>query len=545
LRSGSTGHDIVAKLESGSASDTAENLAADAASDPAIIYDLAIVGCGVAGTRTLIEVLAELAQRARDTAQQSAPTKILVCDASGDFGPGLAYGAPSGRSTLLIAPVGSAVPEDEREDLLTYLLAGRATWVAELEANPRTRAWARRHAGEIKRGELAQLCLPRYLIGEFLQARLATAVADAHAAGSAEIHFRPDEVQQLSRSGAHLELLREVPQERRIARARVLVLAVGIPFPALLPGLVDDDAVIANLYEPSIDANLARLAAHVRRPGATLHILGSHAAATEVLFCLSTMPTFLEKLGRIVMLSTSGELPDPFGTPRPERVTFPHVEQLYRAQQIHDADEAAAALLADIAAMRRAGLTTADYRELAQRIMQGILELLPGDEQKKFLERYSATMVRRVLGGGGDDYLTAAYRLRQIGKLVLKKGAFDSVQRDDSGTLFVRYHDADGENVVEEATDAVIRCLGSGTCDNTANRLLVNLRSDHELNFRLNGSQRGFEVDDEFQAAENVFILGSLLTGLTNSSAPILDFENTARLWQLAKPVAQAIVRRL
>jgi len=87
----------------------------------------------------------------------------------------------------------------------------------------------------------------------------------------------------------------------------------------------------------------------------------------------------------------------------------------------------------------------------------------------------------------------------------------------------------------------VINCTGADDLDKSTSRLIYNLV--HNGIAKVNLSGKGFYVNEKFEAAPNLYIMGPLLGGNMNERIHFWHLENASRLMYLAPFLAECLLQ--
>lgn len=508
---------------------------------PEDIVDLAIVGGGVSGSLSLVHFIHGL-HAERKTMRK--PLRIILFDGDGQFGAGLAYGTRSGAGALLISPLKGAVPEAASAELFRFLLAYREQWTAELEQDPINRVWLSRHRAAVDAGRFEDLYLPRMLLKAFFRKKLDDAVQIAADQNIADIQFITATVRKIIREDTGFAVQYSSDTALSCVHSRRVLLAAGLIPPPPRTGFPKRDDIIGNIYAPSLPENVQRLTSifSTGKASGRLVLVGSNAAALEMLYHIRHTKALRKSVTAISMISTSGRLPDLWREPFQTPTDFPQLAALQRDHRDKNADDVIAAALADIVHVRKMGYLTVDFsRPLLERVFS-CLAKMPYTDQRNFMERYSQQIIRQVGNVAGADYLDAAHELVADGTLQLIRGRYRQTQCPAGGEPEIEYQAAEDGKFSYVSASAVVLCTGYPALQLTADPLITQLYTDPTCGMRINQGGRGFDVDDHFQAVPGFFVLGSLLSGICNAYGAYFDLENTARLWMLSELVARELV---
>jgi uncharacterized NAD(P)/FAD-binding protein YdhS len=453
---------------------------------------------GVANTFTLIEYLGRLQPGL-------PPARVLLIDRGPDFFGGVAYGARSGDSGLIISRLADFLPPSHEQSFREWLAA--------------TSEPAFGHAGD-----LDDVFLPRYIFGRYLEHIALDAIAAAHERGVASCESVVAEVVDLEPTADGFRITAVDPKGRtdRLGARRV-VLGIGrTPSQRLLETVSaaprPDLAVIDDPFEPGVAQMLQRIrtAAAQRAAPARVVIAGSNAGALDVIFNLMNDPVAAAAIGTVELVSPSGALPQLFHrTPEDaRRFESQALDALARRDRIL-ADDILEAVASDIEGAHGAGLTITDtFGDISSRFL-ALLDRLSPAEKLRFATDTGpriGALQRKV----GYDYWKVVDQLAGEGRLVLTRGTVPP---------------GGGEYVARDDVLAVINCSGSErlTDPDLHSSLLRGLIDRGALT--PTGSGFGVRVNDDLEAdVPGLYVIGPQLTGNVVDGSPTWNLEHCGRL---------------
>ncbi len=270
--------------------------------------DLAVVGVGLSGARAIKELIDLLAASQRCFPR---PLRVALIDPAGEPGRGVPYGTRSDRRALLIETLEETrCPEFARWiDANRQLLAGM-----ERSSDADDRAWYRRNAAALARGELAQLYLPRHVFGTFSALELEAALERGRARGLLSATTRRAEVIDIEplSSGYRLRCA-----DGGLLDCGHVLLAVGsIPrgdqFLRALDAGLQHRYISDHTYCGSFRLRDALDEFQRRAPAGPVRlvIIGAAASAIESLYCAMNHPPLSQRIESVITISRSGMLPN-------------------------------------------------------------------------------------------------------------------------------------------------------------------------------------------------------------------------------------------
>lgn len=499
------------------------------------VEDIVFVGAGVSASYTLLGVLERLAEREQPT---SEPLRITVVERSEDLFAGLAYGARSGPTSLVITTLKDFLAPTERAQFVTWLQARGEGAFDEFRAGggTLTAQWLEANAAAIAAHDWDDLYLPRRLFGVYMRERLDAAIAAARQSGTADVRTVQGEARAVAPDGDRYAVTIDGAPEA--VPARHVVLALGsLPSRAVTAQWASKPAVVIDdPYVPSMPRNVQRILAAadgLDHPAKVL-LVGGNASIMELLYLLADRGGEDFAAAELYVLNPRGALPAQLTDPDPTVRFVPAALHALRgraaltAQDIHDA------AVADIETAERDGVAVGDSLGPIGEAMSELLATLDAAQQQAFAG-YWAVEIGRRQRRSGVEYSTAARSLREDGRLRVIAGTFDpatgTVRTDTDEALpdsfDVVVNGSGSVPLAEMAADTLPgQLLGSGLCTTT------------ELG-------RGLRVQDSFEAAPNLYVMGPLLAGNILRGRPIWHMEHCGRVESFSQLLADTLAERL
>jgi uncharacterized NAD(P)/FAD-binding protein YdhS len=195
------------------------------------------------------------------------------------------------------------------------------------------------------------------------------------------------------------------------------------------------------------------------------------------------------------------------------------------------------ALARDFAVGRGRGHTAVDLMPAIGPPFDELLAGLPAAEKRRFTES-DFIVYRRLVRHTSPDYAAAADRLARTGQLRCVRGrVVDLIARP--GRLDVRIERDAAPHTLRAA--AVVDCRGFTGVRRATNPVVADLIGSGAV--AANPCGRGLLVNDRFEAAPGLFVLGPALAGtaLPNIAVHIWSLENIPRIHALAERVAAGL----
>ena len=504
-------------------------------------FDLVVLGSGIACTLTLSSLLARFEPGA-------APVSIAVVEKNGEFWRGLPYGRPSSPNSLIITTLGEFVPDEERDEFIGWLKATRQHWTAELARNGGAAAqnWLASNTAAMDADDWSEIYIPRILYGDFAEAKLMAAIAQAERGGRARVSLIRGEAVDVARDGNGFEVRIRRGGDATSLDARRVLLAIGSPPFRMLNGADDLECLyINNAYNPSLPANLASVETRLRdaQPGArNLLIVGSNATSLEILYLVARDPSLRDAADKVVVLSTGGRLPQKMTRERFREAAFPNVEAL-RTATTYSALDCVEAAEADVAGLDPAVRVGDTFHHLSGLVVEAV-DRLSHDEKRRFYNTYGMRFTR-LIRRAGAEYSDAAADLVESGKAQLLAGVFETLKSDGGAARVVYTPEAQKTMTTHPLSfAAVVNCTGFEELSSASSSSLIANLCKRGL-AEVNDTNRGFAVGEDFQAGDGIFVCGPLLGGVFNATAKFWHVENVRRIQTIAKMIAVPLASSL
>ena len=516
-----------------------------AAADGVLTVDIALIGAGVASAFTLLQTLDRL-----DAAPgRRGVVRIAVIDSHAESWTGIAYGDRSSVNSLLIHSLQEFLPAALAPDFFAWLDASFGDWAQAMAetGGPAAEAWLARNAAAIAERRWGDLFLPRRAFGDFFKVLMDNRIRVANRSGRFDIRRITGEVRAAERTGLAyaLTLAGAADIPARIVAGRV-VLGIGSPpfrrFPRESAPECAGVLWIDDLYDPSLDQNMARIRGHLSGAPAprTLVVVGSNASGLEMLYMLARMPDLQAVVDRAVCISHTGRLPEYAAPIDLGPVQLDRLERLL-GDPATSSDVLFAAIEADIAALPAQNIRPLEAFPKISSHVVSILSVMDVAEVRAFhLHRGMAftRMVRRA----GAEYVGASEDLIACGRLQLVAGSFLGVGRDPTHPAAASYRPADGgaPAILPGPVGVVVNCsgfedLGPGCSSPLVRQLIVSGQC------AVNPTGRGLLVNDDFEAAPGLHVMGPLLAGAFTARLRTWHIENARRIFDSAGELAEVL----
>jgi uncharacterized NAD(P)/FAD-binding protein YdhS len=493
-------------------------------------FDLAFIGGGISCSFTWQALLPSIAgQRLR----------FVMLDRDGSLGTGVPYGTYAQPAYLLNDVVSWNDTPTGELGWLPWLKAEKQRWLPQLAASddPAIIQWLTRYRGALDRDQLEHVFMPRYVFGQFLRERFERHLGKVTQQGH-QFTLLSAEVTDIERGSDGAFSIAHSGSTPRI-RARNILLGIGLPVSNRWPQLND-----APGYISIHDVHTKDLAARVRsaRPGSgnlDVGILGGGPSAVEMAYRWLTHPELTSRLRKLVIVTTSGNVPQVGTETTSESVFNPRHMAALMARETIDAGQVFNALRDDVLQVRATGFPWLCALPVLHAHQTSLLKLLSVAEKRRYLLQFS-NQLGSILKSSSIDY-EQMLRAHEGSGVVLRAGHVDSVNRSNDRFEIVS-SDRSGSGSTD-LVDIVINCLGTRDLRNTEYPLLSKILERGLV--RINEVGRGLQVDENFVASPGIFVLGPLLAGTANRKFVMMRLENIVKIFGYSGQVAAAIAQSL
>jgi uncharacterized NAD(P)/FAD-binding protein YdhS len=508
------------------------------------IADISLIGSGFATTITLIEVLDKLSN-------SPLPTKkltVAVIEKYHEFWKGIPYGTRSSINALTITSVQDFIYEPERALFFEWLKSNKKAWISYYQEHGGIIAdnWLKNNLPLIEHEEWENIYVPRFLFGNYLTQKIMRLLKIAEEKQLVEIKLVQAEAIDIRvmPGGLH-EIILEHPDNKlsKIISRKVVVATGSAPVKKMYEITGNKTFYVNDMYEPSVSDNINLLHTCLRNKREVgernILIIGSDASSIELLYLIQGITEFRELINKMVIISTSGSLPYYTSTEiLPDHPT-PNLDKV-KASVEYTIEKLVEGAALDIELAMENGANM-DYVATIISQTLALLEVLGDDAKKHFFAIY-AIRLRNMFRRAGPEYRNAAQLLIDFQKVIMVKGIFLNICSLEKGN-YLNYLDLETaqQRTYPIEFSAIINCSGPADLGRSSSRLLFNLVNKNIC--RMNLSGKGFEVNEKFEAAPNIYIMGPLLGGNVNKLIHFWQLENAARLSYLAPYLAEELLK--
>lgn len=500
--------------------------------------DILIIGSGIACTSTLVEVF----KRVLDNPKPEHKLRVTVIEKHNEFWLGIPYGSRSSLNALTITSINDFfTDENERSLFFTWFKQNKSELLNWYRNNggQSARQWFERNQTALETEDWKNLYMPRYICGKYQQNKFDSVLEKVKEADLAELQLIQAEATNISPKNNSYNVTYETADKVvSVISALKVVLATGsAPVKDIELPSDSNVALINDLYCPGAITNIKKLAAALADTNAeadrNVLIVGSNASSIELLYLLAGLPDVTNLINKLVVISKSGLLPYHIIKGSTDSYPTDHLDKVkadggYTIQTLVDAAKK------DINAAVKDGVAVSHIDKIIGYTIQ-LLQPLSDDDKKAFIGVYGMQL-SNLFRRSGVDYKTGEGLLLETQKLSLLKGAFSAIDQEG----FLQYSEAGKTEIYPDKFKVVINCTGANNLDESSSKLIAGLVHNHIAKVNLSG--KGFLVNEHFEAAPNLYVIGPLLGGNKNERIHFWHLENASRIMCLAPYLAKCLV---
>jgi uncharacterized NAD(P)/FAD-binding protein YdhS len=515
------------------------------------IFDIVIVGAGISSTATLLQLINKFHETGVKT--NSRPLEVAVVEKDQEFWKGLPYGKRSSINSLTITTFGEFIPPAEKKSFVEWLEKNKQGWTEQLEqsGNPTSSKWLQTNADKMEKKQWDQMYIPRRFFGDYLDEKLADKIEMARQKKIIYVTRIHGESTNITLLNDQYEVTIEDSDTKnkntKTIIGRKIVLAIGSPpvKPIAQTSLKGNDNYINDAYLPSLELNLDKLRSKLNAIAdvskRNIAIFGSNASALELVYLINTNPSLKDIVNKVVVISRSGLLPHRITPEHEVDYVFENLQNLKNSPGF-DAAALMAVIEKDIQNAFAAGIKIGDaYYQLSGLVVE-LLQLL-SKEQKKYFHDVHGAHFSKLIRRAGHEYRDAAADLEKNNILEMCKGSFQNIEyyTSNPAEASVLYFSKEANMIVTHPLTfaLTVNCGGFEELDETSSPLIGSLIKNKICT--VNKTNRGFEVNENFEACKNFYIIGPLLGGIFNDKARLWHVENAKSIFNLAEMLVQAI----
>jgi uncharacterized NAD(P)/FAD-binding protein YdhS len=500
--------------------------------------DILIIGSGIACTSTLVEVF----KRLLDNPRPHHKLKITVIEKHEEFWLGVPYGSRSSLNALTITSISDFfTDENERSLFFSWFKQNKNTLLTWYRINGGQSAeqWFERNKTTLETEDWKNLYMPRYICGKYQQDKFDKAFNKVKEKGLADLNLIHAEATDVLPKNGGYEVTYETAEKGiSIISAGKVVLATGsAPIKDIELPADSNFTLINDLYSPGAIVNIKKLATVLsdNKDEADRNVLlvGSNASSIEFLYLLAGLPNVINLINNLVVISKSGLLPYHIIKGTTDNYPADHLDRV-KADGNYTIETLIEAAKKDINAAVKDGVIIPHIDKIIGYTIQ-LLQPLSENDKKAFIGIYGMQL-SNLFRRSGTDYKTGEGLLQEAQKLTLLKGAFSAIDKDGG----LQYITTDKAQIYPDKFKVVINCTGANDLDQSSSKLIHGLVHNHIA--RVNLSGKGFLVNEHFEAAPNLYVIGPLLGGNKNERIHFWHLENASRIMYLAPYLAECLV---
>ncbi|MHB8209508.1 FAD/NAD(P)-binding protein [Mucilaginibacter sp.] len=504
--------------------------------------DLVIIGSGIACTSTLIEVFNRLIEKPVDN-----KFSITIIEKNREFWLGVPYGSRSSVNALTITSIYDFFTNKHERSLFFNWFNQNKTELLDFyqhNGGATAEQWMQKNADTIKKEDWKNVYLPRHICGKYQQQKFDTVLRIVEGKGLAGLTLINADVTDVKPGNNGYIVSYELTDKTNLSltAAKVVIATGSAPVRNIDLPVESDTVVINDLYEPGAEENIQKLAAALSSTKnydeRNMLVIGSNACSIEFLYLLAGLPHLTGLINKLVVISKSGLLPYHIINDSTSEHLTDNLDQL-KKEGNYTIEKLVEAAKKDIGIAVKDGVIV----PYIDKIIGFTFELLqPLDEaaKKAFIGIYGMQL-SNLFRRSGTDYKTGSGLLHELEKLVLLKGSFDKIQfNHNGGELHYTSTDSQQKLTYPEKFKVIVNCTGSDDLSQSSSKLIYNLV--HNGIAAVNLSRKGFLVNEYFEAASNLYVIGPLLGGNKNERIHFWHLENASRIMYLAPYLAECLV---
>lgn len=521
-------------------------------------YDLVIVGSGISCAYTLINYISLLEKKYSSNSDTlSQPIKVAVIDKFGEFWTGIPYGNRTGKQSLIITSLAEFLPQPELSRFVAWLTNNYDEVLNSLKARPGvlTKQWLQSYQDAIAQGEWDKLFIPRYIFGWYLRDYVVESIEQARLQGLLDCDLLKANVLNIKKSPAdyQVQFSSDSDSNSQLTATKV-VLAIGSPpnkFPfaenlTASPPKTSKSQLcfINNMYEPTQNTNLENIIQTLQKSNNPAEnqvlIIGSNASALETIYSLNNLPEASNLINKFIVISPNGQFPHRISDiPRPNNFVPHHLKTLTQSPTEPTAKQVLESVKKDVASAFEQGETVdSTYKIISEAVITS-LDQLCLEEQRQFVTRYGVE-IGKFQRRAGTDYLNVVDKLICQDKLIFLQGKFVKLASLGNGQFGFEF--LTGEQQSEQFNKpirVIINCAGFQDLNQSSSPLIRNLIQQGIC--IPNDSLCGFDVNENFEANHNLYLMGPLVAGNINNRFKIWHAESCGRIINLSQQLAESL----
>lgn len=510
---------------------------------------MCFIGSGLSCSYTLIHFIEEL-----KNSPLRSKVKICVIDKTNELWTGIPYGNRSGENSLIITSLKEFLPEEERKNFINWLKINTNRFFKNDTAKPNdfSTDWISNNKALVTEDNWEKLYLPRYIFGAFLKEKINGLIKFAEQNGLVQCEVISAEVTDVHKQNNSFEIVAtpSTGDELCIVSKQV-VLSIGSPPKknVTLSGKSSSEYIcIQDMYEPELKENINKINRFLNLTKESerknILILGSNASSLEIIYNLQKREASSSPVNKFYILSPDGIFPHRIN----EDFISPDYAPLnlisLKNSKNNTCRKILEAVKKDIAIANNKKIPIADIYEPISHAMIELVNALNLHQQKQFVDKYGVE-IGKLQRRAGAEYLNIIDKLVYENRIEFVKGKFlKQVQTKDNYFLF-KYKDSSAgeEKVFPTPVNIIINCIGAADLKKSNSALIQNLIRRKIC--VVNGSNKGFTVNENFESITNFFVIGPLLSGTLNKKLRIWHAESCPRIFFLSQQLAGYLLNNI
>ncbi|MBC7914742.1 MAG: FAD/NAD(P)-binding protein [Pyrinomonadaceae bacterium] len=512
-------------------------------------YDLTFVGSGIACTYTIIHFINLLKQ-----VPLYQKVRILVIDKEDEFWSGIAYGKRSGFNSLIISSLKEFLPQDELELFKTWLTQN-ISWVFGdfQERNGKLSSdWLESNKKRISENDWDELYLPRYIFGYFLRERVTALLESDVKRNLLDYKLLKADVTDIQKNDTFYKIIAKDSFSNQLEiESEKIILSIGSPPKKCLHTLKKDNSfsgvsLIEDFYQPKLEDNINEIYETLKKSTNRDHnnilIVGSNASALEAAYNIMDISGVGDLISRFYFLSRDGVFPYRIDHSKMDLndykpITLNALKECSRitSKQILEA------VKMDVELAKINKINVADIIGYMSNTINELLARLSLFEQKRFVIKYGVE-IGKFQRRAGKEYRDTVDNLTLVNKLENLTGKFVRIFYKEGEFVHVEYIESHTSETRTFTTPVkcIINCSGFEDLSISSSFDLIRSLIINNI-CRINDSKRGFEVNENFEASENLFVIGPLLAGNIYKKRMIWHVESCTRIFYLSIELAEIL----
>lgn len=508
-------------------------------------YHLSFIGGGLSCSYTLVHFI-NLAEKN----YKKNRYEILVIDKNKEFWTGIPYGMRSGFVSLTITSLKEFLPKDELEIFIKWLKRNIKRLISNAPGieSDRFPSWYLCNLEAIEMDQWENIFIPRYLFGIYLAERMNNLLEAADKRGIVKYDLVSAEVTNIEKLDTGYAIMATAKDGPLLFKTNLVVLAMGSPPKKKLNNLGNNSSAplfVEDMYEPHLQHNMEQISKRLQSSSSktkNVLILGSNASALEIIYNLHNAVN-LNLVGKFYILSPDGVFPHKIKEHSVNDYQPAHLTRL-KGQPSYTSAEILEAVKLDTKLAQKENLSASDiYQAVANAVVE-LMNKLSYDEQKKFVCN-DGVEIGKFQRRAGGEYLAVVDDLLRQSKIEFIKGRYVNLVRKVEHQFSLEYLDGTTHQstIFRVPFDIIINCIGFQELVNSSSELIRNLIQQRIC--VVNGSKRGFEVNENFECSKDFFVIGPLLAGNLNDKLRVWHAESCSRIFLLSRQLAEALIHAM